>query len=110
MTLQNGEEPATIGNGTYLTNGDVLFKTIANRWGENIQVEVPTLQDTAKEIIRTVHNELGHLGTKAMLAALQTWANIPYAQDLVEQTLKTCDQCQFTQRKPIAMQPLHPIP
>ena len=68
--LQNGEEPATVGNGTYMTSGDVLFKTIANRWGEDIQFEVPTSQNAAKEIIRTIHNELGHLGTKATLAAL----------------------------------------
>ena len=108
--LQNGEEPSTVGNGTYLTKDNVLYKTIDNHWGEKIQVEVPTSQDAAKEFIRKIHIELGHLGTKAMLAALRTRANIPYAQDLVEQTLKTCDKCQFTQHEPVAMQPLHPIP
>ena len=108
--LQNGETPATVGNGTYLLNEGVLYKTIPNRWGEEIQVEVPTSQEDAKGVIQKLHQELGHLGTKAMLTALRTRANIPYAQELVEQTLKTCDQCQFTQRESAAMQPLHPIP
>ena len=108
--MQNGEEPATVGNGTYLTYNDILYKTIKNHWGENIQVEVPTSQDAAKELICKVHQELGHLGMKAVLAALQTWANIPYAQEMVEKTLKACNQCQFMQCKPVAMQPLHPIP
>jgi hypothetical protein len=108
--LQKGEESASVGNGTYLTNNDVLYKTIRNRWGEEITVEVPTSQETAKEAIRKLHQELGHLGVKTMLAALRTRANIPYAQEIVEQTLKTCDECQFAQRGPPALQPLHPIP
>ena len=40
-----------------------------------------------------MHQELGHLGMKAVLAALQTQANIPYAQEMVEQT--KCDVAQL---------------
>ena len=108
--LQRGEESATVGNGTYLTKDDILYKHIRNRWGEEIEVEVPTTQEAAKEIVRKLHRELGHLGVQTMLAALRIRANVPYARDIVEQTLKTCDECQFMQRGPAVTQPLHPIP
>jgi transposase InsO family protein len=107
---QNGEDPTIVGNGTYRTHDDLLYKTIRNRWDEEIEVEVPTSQESAKEAIQKIHQELGHLGIKATLAALRTRVNIPYAHEIVEQMLKTCDPCQFTQREPVAMQPLHPIP
>ena len=95
--LQKGEEPATVGNGTYLTKGDVLYKMIRNCWGEAITVQVPISQEATKEAIQRLHQELGHLGVKTMLAALQIRVNIPYAQDFVEQVLKTCYECQFAQ-------------
>ena len=108
--LQKGEEPAAVGNGMYLIKDNVLYKTICNRWGEEITVQVPTTQEAAKEAVRKLHQELGHLGVKTMLAALRIPVNIPYAQDIVEHVLKTCDECQFAQRGPTTLQPLHPIP
>ena len=68
--LQKGEKPATVGNGTYLTKGDILYKTIRNRWGEAITVQVPISQEAAKEAVRRLHQELRHLGVKTMLAVL----------------------------------------
>jgi hypothetical protein len=108
--IQKGEEPSQVGNGTYLVKDNTLFKTIHNQWGEEIVVEVPTTQEATKEIVRKLHHELGHLGVQTMLAALRIRANIPYARDIVEHTLKIGDQCQFLERGPPAMQPLHPIP
>ena len=69
--LQKGEEPALVGNGTYLTKGNILYKTIHNCWGEAITVQVPILQEAAKEAVQRLHQELGHLGVKTMLATLQ---------------------------------------
>ena len=108
--LQQGEASATVGNGTYLLKGDALYKRIPNQWGEETEVEVPVTQNAAKEVVQKMHHELGHLGTKTMLVALRTRVNIPYAQEIVERILRTCDQCQFAQRDPAAFQPLHPIP
>ncbi len=108
--LQQGEESATVGNGSYLLRDDVLCKKIHNHWGEDVEVEVPTTQEAAKEAVKKIHQELGHLGVKTTLAALRTRVNIPYAQEIVEHTLQTCDECQFTQREPVQLQPLHPIP
>ena len=105
-----GEEPAAVGNGTYIVKEDTLPKKIRNRWGEDIEVTVPTTQEKAEEEVEKIHQALGHLGIKATLAAMKTRVNIPYAQEIVEKKLRTCDQCQFTQREPVAMQPLHPIP
>ncbi len=85
--LQRGEASATVGNGTYLLKGDTLRKKIRNRWGEEIDVEVPITQEAAKEAVRRVHGDLGHLGTKNTLAALRTRVSIPFAQEIVERTL-----------------------
>ena len=62
--IQNREEPSMVGNETYLIKDDVLYKTIDNHWGEKIQVEVPTLQDAAKEFICKIDTKLGHLGLR----------------------------------------------
>ena len=107
--LLSGEDPATVSNGTYLVKEDNLCKTIRNRWGEDTEVFVPTTQEQAEEEVEKLHGVLGHLGIKAMLAAMKTRVSIPYAQEIVEAKLRTCNQCQFTQREPVAMQPLHPI-
>ena len=76
--LQHGEESATIGNGMYTVKDDILYKWICNPWGEEIEVQVPTMQETVKNIIRQLHHKLGHLGAQTMLAALQICTNIPY--------------------------------
>jgi transposase InsO family protein len=108
--LQQGEESAAVGNGSYLLKDSVLYKKIRNHWGDETEVEVPITQDIAREAVKKVHHKLGHLGIKAMLAALRTRVNIPYVREIAEHTIRTCNQCQFTQREPTPMQPLHPIP
>jgi hypothetical protein len=85
--LMLGEDPATVGNGTYLVKEDILCKQIKNRWGEDIEVIVPTMQEQAEEEVEKLHCALGHLGTKAMLAAMKTRVSIPYAQEIVEKKL-----------------------
>jgi hypothetical protein len=69
---------SSVGNGLYLLKDAVLYKKIQNHWGDETEVEVLIMQDIAREAVKKVHHELGHMGIKAMLAALQTRVNIPY--------------------------------
>ena len=108
--LIQGEEPAKVGNGSYALKNDTLCKKIFNQWGAEIEVEVFTTLDDARNAIEKLHCDLGHLGRKMMLAALCTRYSIPYAQEMVEQCIQSCDLCQFLQRAPPPSQPLHPIP
>jgi hypothetical protein len=108
--LMLGEEPTTVGNGTYIVKDNTLCKRIKNHWGEDIEVTMLMTQEQAEEEVKRLHQALGHLGTKATLAAMKTRVSIPYTQEIVEKKLQTCDPCQFTQHEPVAMQPLHPIP
>lgn len=73
-------------------------------------MEVLTTVDDARKVIKNLHCDLGHLGEKTMLAALRTRYSIPYAQEMVEQCIRSCDPCQFLERTPPPSQPLHPIP
>jgi hypothetical protein len=108
--LVHGEEPTAVGNGTYLLKNDALYKKTPNRWGEDVEVFVPTSRAQADEEVEKIHQDLGHLGVKATVAAMKTRIYIPYMYEIVEKKLRTCDQCQFTQREPDRVQPLHPIP
>ena len=69
--LLHGEESATVGNGTYLLKEGDLYKTIKNRWGEDIEVAVPTSRTQAEGEVEKVHQDLGHLGTRATLAVIK---------------------------------------
>ena len=71
--------------------------------------QVPITQDKAKDIAKKLHCKLGHLGVKIVLAVLWIRAHIPYAQEIVEHIIKTCDECQFTQWESPPVQPFHPI-
>jgi hypothetical protein len=107
--LQKGEDPRTIGNSTYLLMGNILYRRIRNQWGAEIDVEVPTSDTEAEEAVRSLHNNLGHLGTPTMVKALQTRFSILYARKLVQEVVRTCNPCQFANCEPAAMQVLHPI-
>ena len=89
--LQKWEESVTISNGSYLLKNGILYKMVLNQWGGEIEVEVPITQDKAKDIAKKLHCKLGHLGVKTVLAVLWIRAHIPYAQEIVERIIKTCD-------------------
>ncbi len=60
--------------------------------------------------MQKVHEDLGYLGPQMLLVALRTRVSIPFAQEIVEKVMCTCNPYQFTKRGPSALQPLHPIP
>ena len=108
--LEAGEDPNTVGNGSYSLKNDTLQKNAVNRWGEEVTVEVPLTPEAAEEAVKKVHLDLGHLGASAMLTALRIRYNIPFITEIVDKVVRTCDSCQFTKREPTTLQPLHPIP
>ena len=89
--------------------GDTLYRHIQNQWGADIDVEVPTSKADAEEAVHSLHHNLGHLGTPMMIKALHTCFSIPYTCKIIQEVVRTCDPCQFANRKPVAMQVLHPI-
>ena len=108
--LEAGEDPNTVGNGSYSLKNDTLQKNAVNRWGEEVTVEVPLTPEAAEEAVKKVHLDLGHLGASTMLTALRIRYNIPFITEIVDKVVRTCDSCQFTKREPTTLQPLHPIP
>ena len=69
--LLHREESATVRNGTYLLKEGDLYKMIKNHWGEDIEVAVPTSRTQAEGEVEKVHQDLGHLGTRATLAVIK---------------------------------------
>lgn len=93
--LTDGANPSTIGTGKYFVEKGVLFKNTNpddEEGGDDTIMVVPTSLPEAENIIRALHNDLGHLG------------------ELVERTLCACNPCQFTRREPSIPQTLHPLP
>lgn len=101
-----GSEPA---HSDFCVQNDMLWRKVSNGTGE-IVVRVPTSLDDARALISTVHQEIGHLGARAVIEALRTRAWIPSVTALVEDVVRRCDACQFTRREAPQPQPLHPLP
>ena len=107
--LQSGKNPADTGNGTYrLVNGH-LHHRVQDR-GEDLLVAVPTSIEKAEDLVRKVHLDLGHLGITSVTAALRRRAWIPFATEIIDRVVRSCDNCQFTRREVPVMLPLHPLP
>nr|VWP00786.1 Methylenetetrahydrofolate reductase (EC [Ganoderma boninense] len=64
----------------------------------------------ARTLIHAVHDQIGHLGARAVLDTLRVRAQIPRATDLVTDVVRRCNQCQFTRREAPVPQHLHPLP
>lgn len=91
----DGADPSTISKGNYFTQEGILFKNTApddEEGGNESIMVVPTSLSEAENIIRALHNDLGHLA------------------ELVERTLRTCKLCQFTRREPSIPQTHRPLP
>ncbi|PIL31638.1 transcription factor [Ganoderma sinense ZZ0214-1] len=86
-----------------------LWRKVSNESGD-IMVRVPTSLEDARKLIHAVHDQIGHLGARAVLDALRVRAQVPRATDLVTDVVRRCDQCQFTRREAPVPQHLHPLP
>ena len=84
--LLSGEDPATVGNGSYQAKEDNLCKTIRNCWGEDIKVFVPTTQEQAEGEVEKIHGVLRHLGVKSMLVAMKTQVSILFLKKSSKQS------------------------
>jgi hypothetical protein len=110
VELLKGTEPAQVGTGQYFVHDGQLFKNISNDNEKEEIVLTPTTLVAAQNIIRSLHHDLAHLGITCTVAALKKRVWIPYLQEIVERTLRTCDVCQFSRREIGAIEPLHPLP
>jgi transposase InsO family protein len=99
-----------VGEGKYTVWDNRLYKNISTEAERPQFVLVPTTVDEAYAIVTALHRDLGHLGMNAVTEALRSRAWIPYASELVEEIVRSCDQCQFTKRGLTVSQPLHPLP
>jgi hypothetical protein len=108
--LVNNADPASVGTGHYFQVNNKLFKDISEDEDKQKIVAVPTSLDAANEVIRLLHQDIGHLGITATVATLKKRIWTPYLEELVRHNLHTCKKCQFNRREPTATLPLHPMP
>ncbi|TFY51095.1 hypothetical protein EVJ58_g10743 [Rhodofomes roseus] len=93
----------------FLHHDGHLYRAV-NLGDGDVYLRVPTSLDAAFDTIRSVHVDIGHLGTRAVVAALRTRVWMPNVTELVEWVIRRCDACQFTRREAPVPQPLHPMP
>ncbi len=106
LIIDPAAEPSQRG---YALQNEHLWRRISNESGDII-VRVPTSLEDARELIHAIHDQIGHLGARAVLDTLRTRAQIPSVTDLVTDIVRRCNQCQFTRREAPVPQHLHPLP
>jgi transposase InsO family protein len=110
-TLRKWKENLRAGN-----RGDIPSQ-YSYRNGELWRIEedgsfrlVPSSVEQALEVIRNIHTDVGHLGSRSVTAAVRERCHIPYVTELVARILRSCEPCQFSERERPVPGPLHPLP
>ncbi|PIL29294.1 hypothetical protein GSI_09345 [Ganoderma sinense ZZ0214-1] len=89
--------------------GGLLWCCRHNGAGE-VMVRVPTSLADARAVIRDVHQEISHLGVRAVSDALRTRVWISFPTEHVRDVVGRCNSCQFTRQEAPKPGPLHPLP
>lgn len=101
--LYDGEDPSTVGIGTYRLCEGRLVRTLHN----GRVVRVPTSFEEARQLVYRIHINLGHVGVEATMTAVSEQLFVQFKTQLVELVVHSCDICNFTRRKYLALHPLY---